>query len=151
MIPLAARCGTPMRLPVAARAGSRRANSGLRCVAGFRSDISSLPAIGVAIAIPFKRSSKIARRRSLRSTRKSATPSRAVVPSAARRICWYNSACSLDVERIEQLPAEADARDTSKEIRPHPGRLEHALNRAVAPLAVIMKGEELPGGDDVAF
>ena len=52
---------------------------------------------------------------------------------------------SRDTEHVEQSPFEAECARARSEIGAHPGRLELALDRAVAPLAAILEGEELAG------
>ena len=112
----------------------------MRCGRGLRNDMMGSSALDVAMTMDFKRGSRRALRRSVRSTQISAHPRSVVEPKAATRI-WSNNSNSPDAESNEQVSVEAKARCTNNEVRTHSGRFEYALDKAVAALAAVLKRE----------
>jgi hypothetical protein len=66
------------------------------------------------------------------------------------KACWSTSALA-DTDRVEQLSVQTAAARASGKFRPHPSRFEFAFDTAVIARAAVLKGEEFPGGYDVAF
>jgi len=122
-IPAATRCADRMRLPVAANARSRRLDrtvgSALRCGPDLRNDKTGTSELEAVIAMVLSRGSKFALRRSARSTRRSAPPSRIAVRSAVKRIGSNNSGLP-NTKRFQEVSFETEARRAHDEIGTHP-------------------------------
>src|SRR5689334_4962680 len=151
IIPAVARCPGRMRLPVAAKALSRRADkaigSALRCGLDLRNETTGASKLEAVLPMVLSRDSRFTLRRSERSVRKSTPPNRTVVSRAVSRIGSNNSGLPPDAKHLEEVPFEAEPPGPHDKIGAHPHRFEAALDGAVEPLAAILKTEDLSGGD----
>src|SRR5215469_10294901 len=152
--PVPARWPGRMRLPVAAKANSNRADktigSALRSGLALRNETIGASELEAGVAIVLSRAASFTLRRSENTARKSAAPSITIVSRAASRVGSNNSALS-ETKCVEEVPFEPEKCRARDEIGTHPRRFEAAMNAAVDPFASILKTEQLPGGDDVAF